>query len=141
MASRLLHKRGLKADLSTLADGQFGLATDTKELFIGNSGNAKVANLDQKFYGAAIGGGGGISSQTGSWLTFNGGASTTGKYVYDVSEGAFVSTIYATATAFDNGSTNAVAYFESVTTSQIIVHTLFNGVATNLPLMLIAIGF
>jgi len=46
MATRLLHKRGNKADLQTLADGQLGLAVDTNELFIGNSGNKKVANLD-----------------------------------------------------------------------------------------------
>jgi hypothetical protein len=36
-------KRGLKANVPTLSDGEFGLATDTKELFIGNSsGNIQM---------------------------------------------------------------------------------------------------
>ncbi|AIW03326.1 hypothetical protein CPT_Mater169 [Bacillus phage Mater] len=40
----LLLKRGLKKDLPTLLEGEMGLATDTKELFIGSAtGNVKIA--------------------------------------------------------------------------------------------------
>lgn len=41
---RLILKRGLKKDLPALAEGELGLATDTKELYIGSaSGNVKLA--------------------------------------------------------------------------------------------------
>jgi hypothetical protein len=34
--------RGTKANLPSLAEGQFGLATNTGELFIGNTGNVRM---------------------------------------------------------------------------------------------------
>jgi hypothetical protein len=42
MAHKIQVKRGNKADLPTLDDGEFGLCQDTNELFIGNSGNQKI---------------------------------------------------------------------------------------------------
>jgi hypothetical protein len=43
MADRIQIKRGLKANLPVLADGEFGYCTDTKELFIGStSGNIQL---------------------------------------------------------------------------------------------------
>ncbi|AIW03360.1 hypothetical protein CPT_Mater203 [Bacillus phage Mater] len=40
----MLLKRGLKKDLPTLLEGEMGLATDTKELYIGSAnGNVKIA--------------------------------------------------------------------------------------------------
>jgi len=42
MAHKIQIKRGNKADLPTLDDGEFGLCQDTNELFIGNSGNQKI---------------------------------------------------------------------------------------------------
>jgi len=39
-------RRGLKADLPVLMDGEIGWCTDTEELFIGNSGtNILISNL------------------------------------------------------------------------------------------------
>lgn len=44
---KLQIKRGNKANLPTLAEGEFGLAKDTKELFIGNTGgHLKVATSE-----------------------------------------------------------------------------------------------
>jgi hypothetical protein len=41
----ILIRRGLKADLPTLVEGEFGFCTDTKELFIGsNNGNVLIPN-------------------------------------------------------------------------------------------------
>lgn len=44
MANKIQFKRGLKAQLPTLADGEPGFATDTKEFYIGNSsgGNTRI---------------------------------------------------------------------------------------------------
>lgn len=43
----LLLKRGLKKDLPRLLEGEMGLATDTKELFVGSAtGNVKLAGQD-----------------------------------------------------------------------------------------------
>jgi hypothetical protein len=42
MAHKIQIKRGNKADLPTLDDGEFGLCQDTNELFIGNDGNQKI---------------------------------------------------------------------------------------------------
>lgn len=47
MAVKIQVKRGAKAGLPTLAPGEWGLATDTREVFIGSgSGNIPVATLD-----------------------------------------------------------------------------------------------
>lgn len=47
MAVKIQIKRGTKANLPTLAPGEWGLATDTREVFIGSgSGNIPVATLD-----------------------------------------------------------------------------------------------
>lgn len=47
MASKIQIKRGMKASMPTLSPGEFGLATDTKELFIGTAnGNLQLAVLD-----------------------------------------------------------------------------------------------
>lgn len=46
MAVTIQIKRGTKAGLPALAPGEYGLATDTGELFVGgNSGNIQVATL------------------------------------------------------------------------------------------------
>lgn len=46
MAVKIQIKRGTKAGLPTLAPGEYGLATDTGELFVGGaSGNIQVATL------------------------------------------------------------------------------------------------
>lgn len=46
MAVTIQIKRGTKAKLPTLAPGEYGLATDTKELFVGTaSGNVQIAVL------------------------------------------------------------------------------------------------
>jgi parallel beta-helix repeat protein len=42
MAHKIQVKRGNKANLPTLDDGEFGLCQDTNELFIGNDGNQKI---------------------------------------------------------------------------------------------------
>jgi hypothetical protein len=51
MAQQIQVRRGLKQDLPTLADGEFGLAQDTNELFIGgpagNIGIAKASDLEK----------------------------------------------------------------------------------------------
>jgi len=42
--AKLLMRKGLKADLSTLDEAELGLATDTKEVFVGaNGGNVQLA--------------------------------------------------------------------------------------------------
>lgn len=47
MAVKIQIKRGPKASLPTLAPGEWGLATNTREVFIGSgSGNIPVATLD-----------------------------------------------------------------------------------------------
>ena len=47
MAVKIQVKRGAKAGLPTLAPGEWWLATDTREVFIGSgSGNIPVATLD-----------------------------------------------------------------------------------------------
>lgn len=47
MSVKIQVKRGTKAGLPTLAPGEWGLATDTREVFIGSgSGNIPVATLD-----------------------------------------------------------------------------------------------
>ncbi len=44
---KLQMRRGAKANLPTLSQGEFGFCTDTKELFIGNgSSNEKIANIN-----------------------------------------------------------------------------------------------
>lgn len=44
MAQKIQIKRGSKAGLPTLAPGEFGLCTDTKELFVGtSSGNVQIS--------------------------------------------------------------------------------------------------
>ena len=46
MAPKIQIKRGSKAGLPTLSPGEFGLATDTKELFVGTAeGNVQIAAL------------------------------------------------------------------------------------------------
>ena len=46
MAVKIQIRRGTKAGLPTLAPGEYGLATDTGELFVGGeSGNLQVAVL------------------------------------------------------------------------------------------------
>lgn len=46
MAVKIQIKRGTKAGLPTFAPGEYGLATDTKELFVGTaSGNVQIATL------------------------------------------------------------------------------------------------
>ena len=46
MAVKIQHKRGSKAGLPALSPGEFGLATDTNELFVGgNSENIQVPTL------------------------------------------------------------------------------------------------
>lgn len=48
MAVKIQIKRGSKAGLPTLAPGEYGLATDTGELFVGGAnGNIQVATLQQ----------------------------------------------------------------------------------------------
>jgi hypothetical protein len=42
MAHKIQIKRGNKADLPVLNDGELGLCLDTNELFIGNDGNQKI---------------------------------------------------------------------------------------------------
>ncbi len=42
MAHKIQIKRGNKADLPVLNDGELGLCQDTNELFIGNDGNQKI---------------------------------------------------------------------------------------------------
>lgn len=47
MANKIQIKRGLKSNLPVLSVGEFGLCTDTKEVFIGTSnGNVGIANID-----------------------------------------------------------------------------------------------
>lgn len=47
MANRIQIRRGLKSQLPTLALGEFGLCTDTKEIFIGTpTGNVGFPNAD-----------------------------------------------------------------------------------------------
>ena len=47
MASKIQIKRGMKASMPALSPGEFGLATDTKELFIGTAnGNLQLSVLD-----------------------------------------------------------------------------------------------
>ena len=52
MANKIQIKRGLKSKLPTLADGEFGLCTDTKDIFVGNAGEnidvTKKTELDRK---------------------------------------------------------------------------------------------
>lgn len=46
MAVKIQIKRGTKAGLPALAPGEYGLATDTNELFVGGSnGNVQIATL------------------------------------------------------------------------------------------------
>ena len=46
MANKMQIKRGLKANLPTLGDGEFGLCTDTNELYIGNASvNKQISTL------------------------------------------------------------------------------------------------
>lgn len=48
MANKIQIKRGLKFNLPVLSDGEFGLCTDTKEVFIGNAGeNVDVTKISQ----------------------------------------------------------------------------------------------
>lgn len=48
MSNKIQIKRGLKSKLPILADGEFGLCTDTKEVFIGSGGaNVDVTNRSQ----------------------------------------------------------------------------------------------
>lgn len=48
MANKIQIKRGLKSKLPTLLDGELGLCTDTKEVFVGNGGeNIDVTNKDK----------------------------------------------------------------------------------------------
>lgn len=45
MSTKILMRRGIKADLPELAEGEFGFCTDTKELFIGSvNGNVLLTN-------------------------------------------------------------------------------------------------
>ena len=47
MANKIQIKRGLKSNLPVLSVGEFGLCTDTKEVFIGtSSGNVGIASVD-----------------------------------------------------------------------------------------------
>lgn len=50
MANKIQIKRGLKAQLPTLNTGEFGLCTDTEELFIGNSSNLQIITLNDADY-------------------------------------------------------------------------------------------
>ena len=55
MADTIQHRRGKKDDLPVLQTAEFGLCTDTKELFIGSSGeNIPVLTL-KKAAGGALG--------------------------------------------------------------------------------------
>lgn len=57
MANKVQIKRGNKANLPILSDGEFGLCQDTKELFIGNNGtniNLTDKNSNDHFYRQAI---------------------------------------------------------------------------------------
>jgi len=52
MPNKIQIKRGLKSKLPTLEDGEFGLCTDTKDVFVGNAGEnidvTKKTELDRK---------------------------------------------------------------------------------------------
>ena len=47
MANKIQIKRGLKSKLPALNIGEFGLCTDTNELYIGNDGNVKIPTVSQ----------------------------------------------------------------------------------------------
>lgn len=47
MANKIQIRRGLRADLPTLSIGEFGLCTDTRQIFIGTAtGNVEIANMN-----------------------------------------------------------------------------------------------
>lgn len=55
---KLIQRKGLKADLPTLDEAEFGFATDTKELFVGSStGNILIAKHDDIPVGGGSGSG------------------------------------------------------------------------------------
>ncbi|MFR1707656.1 MAG: hypothetical protein ACLSV2_02045 [Clostridium sp.] len=48
MANKIQIKRGIKSNLPFLSDGEFGLCTDTKEVFVGNGGeNIDITKISQ----------------------------------------------------------------------------------------------
>ena len=47
MANKIQIKRGIKSKIPVLNIGEFGLCTDTNELYIGNDGNVKIPTVSQ----------------------------------------------------------------------------------------------
>lgn len=49
MSQTIQIKRGLKADLPILAEGEMGLCTDTRELYIGNGTTNTIVNASTSY--------------------------------------------------------------------------------------------
>lgn len=99
-----------------------------------------IPNL--KALGARTNSGGTVIDSTGSWLTFNSGASSTGRLVYNFTPGLFTVAPFLTAVAQDNGVAALATYLESITASSVIIRIAQQTPsAVTVPLHIIAIGY
>ena len=121
MASKIQIKRGMKASMPALSPGEFGLATDTKELFIGTAnGNLQLAVLDDN--GELPSGQVDLSGYVPTSRTVNGHA-LTGNVTLDAGDVGASVVYYFTATFLATGWTQSGGtgpYTQTVTCSGVL---------------------